>query len=652
MRESRGRTTSSKRPDSSCSSSVHQRVEACGPSCRAGRCRPRRSPSTSGARRARAPARPGCPAVAHCAIVARNARRAARTASHTRAVQRRRSPSRSVRTSIERRAARRPARASSAARTRSGVGDAVVARARTAPPRARSRARAASRRAPRTPSPCVATGRKSKIPPPSLSTSTIVSGSPSRRAGEQAAEVVERARRRRSAAPPARRRRRRRRTRPRPCRRSRSRRGWRARAAASSRAPGRTSRRRGPASRRRRTASPSAGSRAPSSAATRGSLSSSAPSVARSRRRRRGRRRASRRARRGRGSARDGARPARSSSVRAGRRRAAWPTTPAGSCHALSGSSATCRRRRGRASHARSGLDVGRSPTRSTSSGARAAPKRRVAQQRVVVGDRGRRRGARPTAGRRAAASRPRSANAASAAPSRGSRSSRPATSTRARAPLELARRARRRRSARAARCGRARVTHGRPSGAPAAAGLVVGQRLVEHERLAQREVQVHRARTAVERGPERAAGERAHPAHPLGRRRVSSTSQEPLGRVAVELDLVDRLPGADVAQLGRPVGGEHDQRHARLVRLDHRRRVVRRRRCPTCTRSPPARPVALASPSAKKPARARRRATSRAAAARGRARARAASSASPGDVHASRTPQRASSSTNARRQR
>ena len=46
----------------------------------------------------------------------------------------------------------------------------------------------------------------------------------------------------------------------------------------------------------------------------------------------------------------------------------------------------------------------------------------------------------------------------------------------------------------------------------------------------------------------------------------------------AVELDLVDRLARADPAQLRRPVGGEHDQRQRRLVRLADRRVVVGRR--------------------------------------------------------------------------
>ena len=111
-------------------------------------------------------------------------------------------------------------------------------------------------------------------------------------------------------------------------------------------------------------------------------------------------------------------------------------------------------------------------------------------------------------------------------------------------------------------------MTHGRSPVAPAAARLLRGQRRVEHERLAQREVEVHRARAAVERGPVRAAGELAQPAHALGRGGVVVDLEEPLGRAAVELDLVDRLPGADLAQLGRAVGGQHEQRHARLVGL------------------------------------------------------------------------------------
>ena len=97
------------------------------------------------------------------------------------------------------------------------------------------------------------TGRKWKIPPPSLSSSTIVSLTPSRVARQQPADVVGQRdvadqQHDRPVAP-----RRRRRTRSRRCRRCRWRRGWRARAAGR-RGRRRTSRRRAPASRRRRRA--------------------------------------------------------------------------------------------------------------------------------------------------------------------------------------------------------------------------------------------------------------------------------------------------------------------------------------------------------------------------------------------------------------
>ena len=62
-------------------------------------------------------------------------------------------------------------------------------------------------------------------------------------------------------------------------------------------------------------------------------------------------------------------------------------TEPVGSCHAFSGSNAICSAASRPASHWRSGFEVGRSPTRSTSSGAWAAAQRGVAQQRVVVRD-------------------------------------------------------------------------------------------------------------------------------------------------------------------------------------------------------------------------------------------------------------------------
>ena len=245
---------------------------------------------------------------------------------------------------------------------------------------------------------------------------------------------------------------------------------------------------------------------------------------------------------------------------------------------------------------------------------------------------RGRRRSARRAAGRRSGRSRParagrrRAGRPAAAcraprrprpAPRRGrrARSWRPATITARGAGVEVDRRSAARRAA------------GAPPGRVVAAR---GQRLVEHERLAQREVQVHGA------GPPRrglcvgAEGEAADPAQPLGRRLVRADLEEPLRRVAVELELVDRLPGADVAQLGRAVGGEDDQRHARLVRLDHRGQVVRGRRAARA-RDRGGAPALLGDPEGEEAGAALVDVRPRRQAGRGaRARAPAASSASP----------------------
>ena len=50
----------------------------------------------------------------------------------------------------------------------------------------------------------------------------------------------------------------------------------------------------------------------------------------------------------------------------------------------------------------------------------------------------------------------------------------------------------------------------------------------------------------------------------------------EPPHRVAVELQLVDGLARARIAQLRRPVGGAHDERHPCVTRLQHRGMEVR----------------------------------------------------------------------------
>ena len=107
-------------------------------------------------------------------------------------------------------------------------------------------------------------------------------------------------------------------------------------------------------------------------------------------------------------------------------------------------------------------------------------------------------------------------------------------------------------------------------AGAPVRRQLAVGR-----QRLAQREVEVHHSGAALERCPVSAAGERAHPAQPLGRCVVHADLEEPLGGAAEQLQLVDRLPGAHLAQLRRPVGAEQQQRHACLLRLDRRRQQL-----------------------------------------------------------------------------
>ena len=103
--------------------------------------------------------------------------------------------------------------------------------------------------------------------------------------------------------------------------------------------------------------------------------------------------------------------------------------------------------------------------------------------------------------------------------------------------------------------------------------GWLGRRRGIEHEWLAQRQIEVDRAGAPLERRPPGAAGQLADPAHRVridARRKLELA--EPLRRVSVELDLVDRLPGSDVAQLGGAVGGEDDQRDARPVGLDHGR--------------------------------------------------------------------------------
>ena len=77
-------------------------------------------------------------------------------------------------------------------------------------------------------------------------------------------------------------------------------------------------------------------------------------------------------------------------------------------------------------------------------------------------------------------------------------------------------------------------------------------------------------------RGRVSAAGNRTEVKEPGIVGVVDARLAEPPHRRAVELDLVDRLPGPDAAQLRRPVGGEDEQRHRRLVGLGDGRMEVR----------------------------------------------------------------------------
>ena len=357
------------------------------------------------------------------------------------------------------------------------------------------------------------------MPPPALFSSTIIDALAQAPRGEQGADVVgerhvaDQQHHRALAV------RRPRRTRSTPCRRSRSRRGCTARAAGLG-GPARRSRCRAPASRRRRTALPSraaarrarrrprlvraVGAEHAQDRLGRALVGGCASSTSQS-------------ARRIRRAARWLSRPARASAVRrasrAGSSASESLSTDAGSCHAPSGSSATCGVARGPRASLRSGFETGRSPTRSTRSGVEARGEALVAQQRVVVGDR---RIAAPRAGQRVGEQRPAGAARNAAAASR-----RAASRARGGPP-----RPRRARAPRASSSSRSIGACSPSAPAPRAAARHVGraalatarvrrQLALDHQRLAQREVQVHDARPALERGRVGAAGDRAHPAQP-----------------------------------------------------------------------------------------------------------------------------------------
>ena len=96
------------------------------------------------------------------------------------------------------------------------------------------------------------------------------------------------------------------------------------------------------------------------------------------------------------------------------------------------------------------------------------------------------------------------------------------------------------------------------------------------HERLAERKIQVHRSGRRTERFRDRATRERTPDDTHLGFVDRRSGIAEPPNRSTEQVRLVDRLARAGVTELRRPVGRAHDQRDARVRRLDHRRVEVR----------------------------------------------------------------------------
>ena len=196
------------------------------------------------------------------------------------------------------------------------------------------------------------------------------------------------------------------------------------------------------------------------------------------------------------------------------------------------------------------------------------------------------------------------------------------------------------------ARAATRRRVHGAPSGRPGAStsGAPVGTK-----RFPERKVEMHRAGGRSDRmSRDRAARERAPRRVRVGDVGRRTGIAEPAHRVAVQLRLVDRLPGAGVAQLGRTVGGAHDQRDARVRGLDDRGMEVRGRRPRRAAqdRGPPACERRSRAPGTQPSARRARPA--RGSGRRARERARAASNGirarRPRRVH----PDRAHSSTSA----
>ena len=264
--------------------------------------------------------------------------------------------------------------------------------------------------------------------------------------------------------------------------------------------------------------------------------------------------------------------------ARSGRRAGSPPPGRVGSFQPPRGSTTIWSAPRSAASQARSGLLVGISPKRRTRSG----DERGRSARRAAAGRRPRRRAS--GRGGRSAAARSARRGSGSRRRGRGGRAARAAR-------VELAAGDDHPRGARRDVLGdlveqelptaRGRSGSTAVSGPLAAAlaaraasvAVTAPSTAARRQRLAPGEVEVDRARARLAaRGGEGAAGDRAVVEQPVVVGVVGADFAEPAHRGAVELELVDRLPGADPAQLRRAVGGEHDQRHRRLVGLADRR--------------------------------------------------------------------------------
>ncbi len=89
----------------------------------------------------------------------------------------------------------------------------------------------------------------------------------------------------------------------------------------------------------------------------------------------------------------------------------------------------------------------------------------------------------------------------------------------------------------------------------------------VGHQRLAERQVEVHRL---VGVGPGHRAADQPAPDGVLPAAALGHGELHGVGRRAEHAPLVHGLVGAGAVQLDRPVGGQHQQRHPGVVRLQH----------------------------------------------------------------------------------